>query len=38
MGCDSKCARPEKKNNHFKVAAFINVIGFNRDSGIKGLV
>lgn len=38
MGYDSKCARPGKKGNNFKVAAVINMIRFNRDSGIKGLV
>ena len=36
MGYDSKCARPGKKENNFKVAAFINIVGFNRNSGIKG--
>lgn len=30
MGYNSKCARPEKKKNNFKVAAFINMVGFNR--------
>lgn len=36
MGYDSKWARPEKMENNFKVAAFINIIGFNSNSGIKG--
>lgn len=36
MGYDSKWARPGKTENNFKVAAFINIIGFNRISGING--
>lgn len=36
-GYDFKWARPEKNKSELKVAVFI-MIGFNRDSGIKGLV